>query len=632
MARGETIFAEARKLGLREYSRSISKGQSGYLPFLEGVLKNIEIVSEVDLGIIEIPLKKVVGTYSYSRSRSFAPNFMPILGQRTEFGQKWIALCEAHLNEGIRDPIKVYEYLNWFYVVEGNKRVSVLKHFNAYSIPGRVSRLIPKWDENEPDIVQYYEFLEFYKKTGINTLWFTRKNGFATMFGYLEKFQPSNPKLASNNKYKYFAQSVYFPFRKVYLELGGQRLPITTGDAFLEYVKVYGLPEDVDEPVLKSRLGLFISELEQFSGTRQVLVQTEPVASGENLLSTITTLVRPKKKLNVAFVYAKDVQHSSWTYAQEMGRGHVERVLKEHIQTRSIDHVPENGGAYEYLKKLAEEGSDVVFATSPAFINATLKAALEYPETRFLNCSETHSFKHVNTYFGRIYETRFLAGVVAGAVTQSDILGYVGTHPIPGVINGINSFALGARLSNPHVKVKVAWTHQWDDLEKSRTASLQLIQEGADIISHHDTLSNREFSKEYGVYSVLCSIDAKTCEPGEYIAAPVWNWGIFYERILRNLLNNSFKGITDIFGAGQKVVNFWWGMDSGIVDFFYSKRLVPRETQKLVELLKQAIVMGTFHPFTGPVYSQDGTLQVKPDQIATRDQIIGMNWFVDVVE
>lgn len=617
-------YQDAKRSGLREYSKNISRGQTGYLPFLEGVLKNIEIITEIDLGVVDIPLDKIVGTYTYARSRSFAVNYMPLLGMQTEFGQKWLNLCNSHLNEGIRDPIKVYEYMNWFYVVEGNKRVSVLKLFNAYSISGRVKRLVPKWDENDINIVIYYEFLEFYRKTGINAVWFSRRNSFSRLLNYIEKIDLDTE--VYSNRYKYFTNSIYLPFRKIYHEMGGQKLPVTTGDAFLEYTKIYGMPLEVNEVLLRSRLGPFMPELVQFSGEKNIDIQTIPIDSGENILTAISTLVRPKKVMKIAFAHAKDIKQSSWTYSQEMGRMHVENVLKDYISTSYADNVPESLEAYDILKKLAEEGNEVIFATSPAFINATLKAALEFPQVKFLNCSDTHSYKHVNTYFGRIYEPRFLAGIVAGAVTKSNILGYVGTQPIPGVISGINSFALGAKMVNPDIRVMVEWSNQWDNLQLAETASAVLINKGADVISHHDTLSNREFSKEYGVYSVLCNIDKKSCSPNDYIAAPVWNWGIFYEKILVNILNTSRKT------GGQKGINFWWGMDSGIVDFFYSKRFVPRETQKLIELLKSMIISGMFHPFTGPVFNQNGTVKIKEGQVATRQQIITMNWFVDAVE
>ena len=147
-----TDYISARKLGLKDYSHYISQGRNGYLPFLDGILKNIDIVSEVDLGIVDIPLRKIKGTYSYLRSISFARNYMPLMDVDSEFAVKWQNVCNIQNNEGLRDPVKVYEYLNWFYVVEGNKRISVLKYMDVYSFPGYVTRLIPRYDENNKDI------------------------------------------------------------------------------------------------------------------------------------------------------------------------------------------------------------------------------------------------------------------------------------------------------------------------------------------------------------------------------------------------------------------------------------------------------------------------------------------------
>jgi len=618
-------YLAARKLGLKEYSKNVSSGLSGYLPNLDDDKKGVEILSEQDLGTFEIPLHKIVGTYTKARSKAFAPNFMPIMGSRTEFAQKWANLCAAHIDEGIRDPVKVYEFLNRFYVIEGNKRVSVLKYFNAYSISAHVIRLIPRKDENSLTISIYYEFLDFYKKTGINLIWFSKKNSFNRLSKMLDEFTPKFQSL-SVDKYKYFANSVYLPFRKAYLELGGQKLPITTGDAFLEFAAVYGFPESVSEEKLYARLKAFIKELELISGIKSTDVQTEPEAEGESFINTITTFVMPKKHLRVAFVYAMDASTSSWTFAQEMGRNHVNNVFGDEIITTYVDNVPETPEAYQYLKKLAQEGNDIVFVTSPSFINATLKAAMEFPETKFLNCMENQTYRHVNTYFGRIYEPRFLAGIVAGAVTKSNILGYVGTHPVPDVINGINAFAIGARMVNPYAKIIVEWLNNWDDAEASRNASDKLVQSGADIISHHDTLSKGGANREFGVYLVIREEGSNRYKK-DYIAAPIWNWGIFYEHMIRNIMNNR-----KIFGNDNRVVNFWWGMDSGIVDFFYSKRLVPVETQKLVEFLRNMIIKGEFHPFTGPIYSQDGKLRVKHNEIATREQIINMDWFVSIID
>ena len=176
MAHDLTDYLAARKLGQREYATYMSKGRNGYLPFLDGVLKNIDIVSEVSLGEVEIPLEKVKGTYTYLRSICFARNFAPLMAERTEFAEKWQKVYDIQQNEGLRDAIKVYEYLNWFYVVEGNKRVSVLRHCGVEYYHAEVTRLIPKYDETDKDIRIYYAFLDFYKQTGINEIWMTRRS------------------------------------------------------------------------------------------------------------------------------------------------------------------------------------------------------------------------------------------------------------------------------------------------------------------------------------------------------------------------------------------------------------------------------------------------------------------------
>ncbi len=632
-SQNSNYYAQAYKSGMREYSKNISKGQSGYLPSLEGLIKNSEIVSEVNLGIMEIPLKKIVGTYTHMRSMSFAGNFMPLMKDGTEFANKWSGLCNFHINDGIRDPIKVYEYLNWFYVIEGNKRVSVLKYFDAYSIHAEVLRLIPKMDENDVNIKIYYEFLKFYQKTKINSIWFSREGSFIQLLEYFDNFKINLKRFKDIDRYEYLQKHIYYNFSIIYNEIVGDRLNITTGDAFLQYIKVYGLPDNVSEKKLRETLKKFTSELEPLSSNEQTDIQTQPSESGiSNVMSTIGSLVSLRKKINVAFAYAKTPETSCWSYSHELGRLHIDNAFEDHITTSYIDNVPENEDAYEYIKRLAENDNDIIFTTSPTFIEATLKVALEYPSIKFLNCSEAFSYKHVNTYFGRIYEPRFLTGIIAGALSKTNILGYVATYPMPEVICGINAFALGARMVNPYVKVKVAWTHQWTSGEKSQNASISLMDEGADIVSHQNTAVHQDISSEFGIYSMVCKSDSNDCGPSKYLAVPIWNWGIFYEKILKNILSDSWKTVADIFGQNSKLINFWWGMDSGVVDIIYSEKRVPKETQKLVELMKKMIISNAYHPFTGPIYDQKGKIRIHPDTIASNEQILTMDWLVDVVE
>lgn len=624
-------YAVARRKALKEYNSKVSKGEIGYLPSLEGILSDTEIVSQVDLKISEIPLKKIVGTYSHSRSLSFASNFMPLLEPGSEFSGKWVALCDAHLNEGIKHPIKVYEYLNWFYVIEGNKRVSVLKYFDAYSVDAHIIRLVPKKDPSDINNCIYYEFIKFNNKTNIFSIWFTSKYGFDRLLELLENYSPAL--LPSENKYKYFEKYIYNVFRKIYYELGGDKLPITTGDAFLEYSYIYGIPDRYDEENLKKTLREVIKELEIYTGNLKVDIQVNPVEPPQKgVLSTLTNFIMPQKKLKVAFVYARNISNSGWTYGHELGRRYLEEKLGNDISTSYIENVPEDEKAYESIEKLVKEGYDVIFTTSPIFMKPTLQCALLYPEVKFFNCSENQPYKHLSNYFGRTYEPRFLTGIIAGSMTETNIIGYAATSPTPEVISCINAFALGAKMVNPRAKIAVSWTNEWNSHIKFTDADEKLIEKGADIICNRNLTIPHSVTIKYGVYSMLCAINRNTHQAEKYIAAPIWHWGVFYEKIISNILNDTFKTITDMFQSSSKLVNFWWGMAAGVLDIYYSRDFVPIETQKLVELMKRMIISSDYHPFTGPIYDSKGILRIENDSTASNEQILSMDWFVDNIE
>lgn len=166
-------YRKALRLGQKEFRSSVLKGTYPYLQALDEILEHTAVEYTEPLGVVNIPLASIVGTKTAGRKTAFAGNFMPLLDEDTEFAQKWNALCDAHLSVGIRDPIKAYEYMNKFYVEEGNKRVSVMKYYEAMSIPGSVTRIVPRRSEDKENKI-YYEFLDFYDLTGVNYLWFSQ--------------------------------------------------------------------------------------------------------------------------------------------------------------------------------------------------------------------------------------------------------------------------------------------------------------------------------------------------------------------------------------------------------------------------------------------------------------------------
>ena len=624
-------YQDARNKGKKEYNRLKARGQSGHLNSLDGLIKDIDIVGTMSLGNYEVPLHKIVGTYYHARRMMFSKNFLPLEADATEFSGKWIEVCRAHVEEGIRDPIKVYEYLNYYYVMEGNKRVSVLKYFDAANIDAEIIRLIPKYDPDDEDIVLYYAFLDFFKITKLVSIYLSKPRRFERLLKYLEAYAPEG--VNENDKYLHFQRHVYLPFRRIYLDAGGASLPITTGDAFLMYAKFYKIPDILDETQVRAIMPNLMKELTNYGENEEHDIVTQSdVIQKVSLFDAISTLIAPKH-LKVGFVYARDTEKSGWTYSHDLGRKYVETAFREQVETGYIENVPEDDTSYEVIKAFAEEGEyDVVFTTSEVFRRATVKCAIELPKIKFFNCSGNRPYVHMSNYFGRTYEPRFLTGIIAGAMTKSNIVGYTATDANPEVISSINAFALGMKLVNPSAKLLVTWTGEWNNPTVTTDISEKMIDRGADLISNKNIIVPREVTWEYGVYSMLCDINPETKMPMNYLASPIWKWGKFYERILSSLLNGTYQRMISNDATGQKLINFWWGLESGAIDVYTAENLIPEETMKLVKLMKKLIISEQFHPFTGPVYDQSGNKRIENDSILGPEAIMSMDWFVDNVE
>ena len=620
-------YKKASKLAKAKYYADMLRGNSGNIPSLDSILKKIDIVAELPLGTKNIPLKKIIGSYFYTRSRDFAMNFLPLASIDSEFSMKWQAVYAHHIKDGINDPIKTYEYMNEFYVMEGNKRVSVLKYVDAYSIDGEVTRLVPKRDENDLKNIIYYEFLNFNNKTGINDIWFSSEGSFNLLRKYLDDY---NPKLyLFSNKYKHFIKNVYFPFRNTFYELGGDKLNVTTGDAFLEYIKIYGISDEFNETKRKSRVDKFLSELRILSKNNAIEIQTEPFdVHKKNVITSITNLVTPSKKLRVAFVLEKTIDTSGWSYVHNLGRMYAQQQLGNEIETFVIDNFQIDGDSYERLSKLCEKDYDIIFTTCPSYLNITLRAALKYDNIKFFNCSPVKAFRNVSTYFGRSHEPRFLLGLIAGAITKSNVIGYIDIYNETEIITGINAFAIGVKTVNPNAKVLISWLNETGDINHSKELIQKLQKRGADLIMQNDLIALGKGSRDFGLYSLKYNENETKWIPEVNYALITWDWGQFYEKILRNIVNGSFKGI---FSTESKRISFWWGMDSALVDIIYSKHNVPIQTQKLVDIMRELIIENRFHTFVGPVFDTEGQLRINDGDIGNYEDMLYMNWFVDNV-
>ena len=279
-------YKNALRAGQRAYRAAQAHGQSPYLAVLDDILSGVNIVAQEPLGLVEIPAESLVGTKTNGRHTAFAPNFMPLLEADSEFAHKWSILCDAHLQEGIHTPITAYEYLNKFYVEEGNKRVSVLKYYEAVKISGTVTRLIPERNETLENKI-YYEFLDFYKLSKINYVHFSRLGGYARLQTLACK--ATGEEWTEDDRLNF--ASFYTMFSQQFYALGGSALGLTPGDALLVYLSVYRYADAVDSTPAQvgENLARLWDEIRVLTQPRAVELQLEPPAKqgSEPLLSKI---------------------------------------------------------------------------------------------------------------------------------------------------------------------------------------------------------------------------------------------------------------------------------------------------------------------------------------------------------
>lgn len=607
-------YKKAQKMGQRSFRACVSKGQYPYLQVLDDILENTELDSTQPLGVVNIPLDAIVGTKTEGRKTAFARNFMPLLGDRTEFAVKWSALCESQMEEGIRDPIEAVEFLNRFYVVEGNKRVSVMKYFGAGSIPGNVTRYIPKRNGSK-EVNIYYEFLDFYKLTQINQLWFTEEGRFAKFVAAVGKA----PGERWSDDDKSMLTSMYYRFRSVFVQRGGDRLPITPADGLLAVMGVYPYRQlcSMSMPELQQAVERAWSEVLVLTRPDAVELSMEPAfPQNTGLFSRLhNPITFQAPSLKVGFVYEKSADTSAWTYAHDFGRGELEEHFGGRVTTLCYDNVQPDVNGDEILEKAVADGCDVIFTTTPKLIGASLKASLAHPEVKIINCSLNMSHPSIRTYYGRIHEAKFLLGAIAGALADDNKIGYVATYPTYGMIAAINAFALGAQMTNPRAQVYLEWTS-----EKGADIPARFAENGVTLISDLDNRAPQQPPWKFGLYRL----------EGDHFcnyAMPFWNWGEFYVRIVQSIMNGGWSAGS----SGERALNYWWGMDAGVIDVLCSRTL-PVETQRLVNLLRQAVCSRDFDPFAGVLYAQDGRVVMPADHSRlTAEQVITMDWLASNV-
>lgn len=325
-------YAIALKAGQKCRKECLIQGKYPYPQVLDEIFDESMAAGRVELGTINIPTEHIVGTKTGGRQNAFAANFMPLLGEETEFAHKWISLCETNLSdEGIRDPIRCCEYMGRFYVQEGNKRVSVLKSFGAPSIPAVVTRIIPAWSQ-EHEVRLYYEFMRFYQLSRLYILSFSRLGSYVKLQAALG-FDADH--VWSEEERRSFS-AAYYSFRTALEKCEGSRFPETIGDALLIFLQVFSFGElkAMTQTELERSITGIWPEVEVQARPAPITVNTESSVEVKGVLTKLMDSIRLPSHLNVAFVNELPPEKSAWIMSHDRGREYLERHMPDKVTTR----------------------------------------------------------------------------------------------------------------------------------------------------------------------------------------------------------------------------------------------------------------------------------------------------------
>ena len=608
----ELNYKEALKLGQKEVKAKTAKNESPYLAVLDEIIPPEKSLSGISFGVIQIPMWFIVGTKTAGRVNAFASNFMPLLAESTEFAAKWESLYRSHMLEGIREPIKVYEYLNRYYVEEGNKRVSVLKYCGAYSIPADVTRIMPESDNSEK-VQIYLEYLDFNRYSKVNYIEFSKPGDYRELLRAMGK--PHDEYWSIDEQQRF--SSAYYYFERAYNENGGEKLKTTVGDAMLSYIRVYGYSQLQNESEAEIRINLkkMWEEIALKEKDDEIELKTAPIEEKkQSVLSKVLPIAKPPR-LKAAFIYDVPPEKSGWVNDHERGRIHAQTVMDDKVDT--VVYICKENNYSQTLEKSISDGCKLIFTTSPRMLQASLRAAVENPDIIIMNCSLNTSHRYVRTYYTRMYEAKFILGVLAGSLTQSGRLGYVCDYPIYGQIAGINAFALGAQMANPRSKVYL----EWSTVKGAKEAALSLSRRHIHLISSQD---NARFSEDDRRSFGLSHIGH---DKTDLLAVPVWKWGVYYEKLLRSVLDKTIKSE---YINTARALNYYWGMSAGVVDIEYAPAL-PLASRRYADFFRSSLISGVGKPFLTPFYSQSGEIIGSRQKELSLEQIISMDYLVDNV-
>ncbi len=322
--------------------------------------------------------------------------------------------------------------------------------------------------------------------------------------------------------------------------------------------------------------------------------------------------------LKVAFIYVSPANEEGWSSQHDLARKALEAKYGSKVQITCLENIPENADAERVLRDLAKQGNKLIFATSFGYMNSVMKVAKEFPDVHFEHCTGYQSAANVLNYTARFYEARYMAGILAGATTKTNILGYVAAFPIPEVLQGINAFTRGAQSVNPNIEVRVVWTSSWYDPGKESDATKSLIGQKCDVITHHTNSTAVAAACEEAKVPVISYNSAmKKAAPTMLLAGVVHLWDEYYSKRIDAQLAGTWKP-----------ENLWGGAPEHMIDVVEVSDKAPKEAVAKMREIYDAMEKREFHPFAGPVVTNEGKEVVAAGQTPTDKDLLSMNWLV----
>ncbi len=324
--------------------------------------------------------------------------------------------------------------------------------------------------------------------------------------------------------------------------------------------------------------------------------------------------------LKVGFIYVGPVGDGGWTYQHDQGRQAVVAEFGDKVETIYQETVPEGADAVRVIQQMALQGAGLIFTTSFGYMDATVEAAAQFPDVKFEHATGFKTADNLAVYDARFYEGRAVIGTIAGRMTKSNKIGYIGSFPIPEVIQGINASFLHAKKVNPDVEMVVIWAYTWFDPAKEAEAAKTMIDQGVDVILQHtDSTAPHAAAQAAGnVYTFGQASDMSAFAPSPRISAIIDNWSPYYIKRVQAVLDGTWE-------SGHS----WGGMAEGEVVIGEITDAVPAEVKDEALAMVAAITDGSYHPFTGPINKQDGSVFLADGEVATDEQLVGMNFYLE---